>query len=236
MAGRGVRFVKAGYKTLPKPLIELNGHPMIWHAVKTLDAPGNYIFVVLKEHLANFPQLEPLLLSLAENVKIITTEYTTEGPASSCLLAKNLINNNSPLLIANCDQIMQWNFKEFLKFCHDGGADGVIVTYTSSHKKNSFIKTDNNNNVVEVKEKIPISNIATIGIYWWRKGRFFVDSSLSMIKQNERYNNEFYVGPAYNQILKNSRLVSYYHVAEPFLIGTPEDLEKYLRSKKNENL
>lgn len=232
MAGKGSRFSKSSH-VLPKPLVDVEGQPMIQAAVRSLNIPGKYIFIILKNHLENYPQLESLLLSLAKNVDIIVTESVTDGPARSCLLSQHLINNDTPLLIVNCDQIMDWNSTEFLNFCQPGHAEGVIVTYKSLDPKNSFIQLDNNNRVIGVIEKIPVSNTATVGIYWWKKGKHFVESALSMIEKKEMYNNEFYVGPAYNQLLKNPDFtVSCYQVKDPFLIGTSEDLEKYLNRNK----
>jgi len=230
MAGQGIRFSRAGYD-IPKPLIDVQGQAMIQKAVESLDVPGKYIFVVLQEHLDKFPYLESLLLSLVPNSEVIITKQITDGPARTCLLAKRLIDNDHPLLIANCDQIMNWDGREFLKFCQSTPSQGIIATYNSDHPKNSFVQFDKNGNVTGIIEKVPISNIATIGIYWWMKGKYFVEAAASMIALNETYNNEFYVGPAYNQLLKkNGFTVSCYHVEQPFLVGTPEDLERYLQA------
>ena len=229
MAGQGKRFFKAGY-FLPKPLIDVQGQTMIQRAVQGLDIEGEYIFIVLQEHLEKFPHLESLLLSLSSNSKIIVSKSVTDGPARTCLLAKHLINNDQPLLIANCDQVMNWDGEAFQEFCQSSPAQGVIATYNSEHPKNSFIEFDSDNNVTKVIEKVPVSNVATVGIYWWKKGRYFVESASSMIELNETYNNEFYVGPAYNHLLKRQEFsIECYHVEKPFLIGTPEDLERYIQ-------
>ena len=233
MAGQGIRFSKVGY-SLPKPLIDVQGKPMIQRAVESLDIPGKYIFIALQDHLREFPSLEPLLLSLSPHSEIVVAKSITDGPARTCLLAEHLINNDQPLLIANCDQIMNWNGKDFLKFCQSSATQGVIPTYESNHPKNSFIQFDLNKNIVKIIEKVPVSNVATIGLYWWQKGRYFVESASAMIASKETYNNEFYVGPAYNHLLKNQSFkVSYYHVENPFLIGTPEDLERYMQENEN---
>lgn len=229
MAGQGNRFSKAGY-TLPKPLIDVNGQTMIQKAVESLDIKGKYIFVVLQEHLDRFPHLESLLFSLSQKCEVITTKTITDGPARTCLLAKQFIDNDDPLLIANCDQIMKWDGKNFLDFCRSSTAQGVVATYTSEHPKNSFVQFDSNGKVIKIVEKVPVSNVATIGLYWWKQGRYFVEAASSMIDLNETYNNEFYVGPAYNQLLKNPGFTTEcYHVDKLFLIGTPEDLKKYMQ-------
>ena len=229
MAGRGSRFEHI--YDLPKPLIDVYGKPMIQQAVETLAIPGNYIFVVLQEHLNRFSYLEDLLLSLNSKVDIIVTQEITQGPASTCLLAKDLINNSSPLLIANCDQVMCWDSVAFLEACTTERIDGMIVTYTSVDPKNSFVEMTTHGVIKRVVEKIPVSNEATVGLYWWKQGQDFVRSAESMIQKNERYNNEYYVGPAYNQLInEDMKIVKSYHVDNPFLIGTPADLNIYLEN------
>lgn len=181
MAGRGSRFEHV--YDLPKPLIDVHGRPMIQKAVETLNIPGKYIFVVLQDHLNRFPYLESLLLSLNRQVDIVVTKQITQGPASTCLLAKNLIDNSSPLLIANCDQVMCWDSKAFLEACTGKTVDGVIVTYTSADPKNSFVETNPDGVIKRIVEKIPISDKATVGLYWWKRGRDFVHSAECMIQK-----------------------------------------------------
>jgi len=228
MAGGGSRFKNT--HDLPKPLIEVYGKPMIQQAVETLGIPGKYIFVVLQNHLNRFPYLETLLLSLKHQVDIVVAEKITEGPASTCLLAKDLINNDLPLLIANCDQIMCWDAKHFLDTCAVEKTDGMIVTYTSVDPKNSFVELNKDGLIKKVVEKVAVSDKATVGLYWWRQGQDFVRSAEKMIQKNERYNNEYYVGPVYNQLMsEDMKIVKFYHVDNPFLIGTPSDLNVYLK-------
>lgn len=236
MCGLGSRFLNNGY-SLPKPLINVNGEPMIKKAIQSLGLKGNYIFIILNEHVRRYPYFQTLLLSLVDNAKIIVIDSVTEGPASTCLFAKDLIDNDVPLLIANCDQIMHWDQKDFTQTCHSSLEQGIIVTYSSTDPKNSFIQFSKTNEIIAVIEKIPVSNVATVGLYFWKKGKYFVESAIKMIALAEKYNNEYYVGPAYNQLLKQPGFkVACYHVADPVLIGTPEDLQRYLSIKMLETI
>jgi dTDP-glucose pyrophosphorylase len=108
--------------------------------------------------------------------------------------------------------------------------DGIIFTFNALHPKWSFVKVNSRGVVTELQEKNPISNIATCGIYWYRKGSEYVKYAEQMISKNIRVNDEFYVAPVYNEyILDNKTLIPFY-VDKMFGIGTPEDLNSYLKT------
>jgi len=230
MAGAGSRFKEKGYK-LPKPLIDVNGLPMIARVVENLNVDANFIFLVQKEHLETY-NLEVILPLIAPDCKIIVVDGLTEGAACTTLLAKEIINNDNPLLIANSDQIVEWNSNEFLYNMQESGADGGIVTFKATEPKWSFAKVNENGFVTEVAEKNPISDIATVGIYYWKYGRDYVESAEQMIEKNVRVNNEFYVCPTFNEAIQNSKKIKTFAVQTMWGIGTPEDLEYYLQNNQ----
>lgn len=238
MAGRGERFSKHGFET-PKPLIEINGIPMIEWAIKSLDFNLNinsFIFITRKYTIDQYNQkLSNILNSLVKNTQI-QIDYVTEGPASTALLAKEFINNDSPLVICNCDQIMFWNGNYFLSSALSSNYDGTIVTYQENTPKNSYAQLSKSGKVVKIAEKQVISNISLNGIHFWKKGKYFVDSAEQMIYNNERYNNEFYIGPTYNQMIKNGLTVGIFHIPNQchIPVGVPEDLETFLKKRNKD--
>lgn len=218
MAGSGTRFSDAGYK-LPKPLIDVKGVPMIKAVVKNLNLLANYFFIIQKQHIEEYN------LSSILDGTFIETNGLTQGAACSVLLAEKYINNNTPLLIANSDQILDWNSFEFLS---NSAKDGSIVTFNSNEDKWSYARVENNL-VKEVAEKKVISNNATSGIYYWSKGKDFVYYTKQMISKDIRTNNEFYVCPVFNEAIQDGLEFNTYQVDKMYGIGTPEDLNKYLK-------
>jgi hypothetical protein len=230
MAGAGSRFEKAGY-TFPKPLIEVKGKPMIQVVVDNLNIDANYIYVVQKSHREKY-NLDTLLNLITPGCKIVEVDGITEGAACTALLAKEFINNDNPLFFANSDQFVEWNSNDFMYKMQETGVDGGIVTFESTHPKWSFAKVDNSGFVTEVAEKNPISNIATVGYYYWKKGSDFVKYAEQMINNNIRVNNEFYVCPVFNQAVEDCKKIITFNIDGMWGLGTPEDLDYYLRNKK----
>ena len=229
MAGEGSRFAKEGY-TFPKPLIDVNGKPMIQAVVENLDFDCEYIFLVRKEHLIKYSGLKETLYRITNNkTQLVEVDGLTEGAACTTLLAKHLINNNEELLIANSDQIIEYSINNFKLLKSLTNVDGIIFSFESTHPKWSFIKTHSRGFVTELQEKNPISNIATCGIYWYRKGSEFVKYAEQMISKNVRVNNEFYVAPVYNEYISDGKTLIPFYVDEMWGIGTPEDLNAYLK-------
>ena len=228
MAGAGSRFEKAGY-TFPKPLIEIRGKPMIQLVVDNLNIEVKYIFIVQKNHFEKY-NLKDTLSNFCPNIEIIQIDGITEGAACTTLLAKQYIDNNEPLIIANSDQFVEWNSDEYIYSCSTSDIDANILTFKSTHPKWSFVKLDEMGNVTEVAEKRPISDVATVGIYYWRRGSDYVKYAEQMIKKNIRVNNEFYVAPVFNEAIQDGKRIRTFNVDKVWGLGTPEDLQEFLNS------
>jgi len=230
MAGAGSRFQQAGY-TFPKPLIEVKGKPMIQVVVDNLNIKANYIYVVQKEHREKY-NLDTLLNLITPGCKIVETEGLTEGAACTALLAKEFIDSDAPLFFANSDQFVEWDSNEFLYKMNETDADGGIVSFRATHPKWSFAKIDEQGLVTEVAEKNPISDIATVGYYYWKHGSDFVKYAEQMIEKDIRVNNEFYVCPVFNQAIGDGKEIRTFDIPKMWGLGTPEDLKEYLENYK----
>ena len=229
MAGEGSRFIKEGY-TFPKPLIDVDGKPMIQRVVENLDFDCEYIFLVRKNHLEKYDGLRETLSRITNNkMQIIEVCGLTDGAACTALLAKDLINSDDDLLIANSDQIIEYEPQNFNLMRNLTNVDAIVWTFNDVHPKWSFVKTNSRGFCVEVAEKKPISDIATCGIYWYRKGSDFVKSAEQMIQKDLRIKNEFYIAPVYNELIGQGKTLIPFFVHKMHGVGTPEDLKNYLR-------
>ena len=191
MAGAGSRFKNAGFKK-PKPLIDVAGKPMVQRVIENINLPEhNHIFIMQKDHSQQNPEIKDFLYKNVKKSTVVEIEGLTEGAACTTLLAKEFINNDQELLIANADQWVDWNSKHFLKYCKD--FDGVIPYFLSDSPKHSYSKINFQTKLItQVAEKQVISNFATVGLYYWKSGKTYVECAESMIRKNIRFNNEFY--------------------------------------------
>jgi HAD superfamily hydrolase (TIGR01509 family) len=230
MAGAGARFQQAGY-TFPKPLIDVESKPMIQVVVDNLNIDATFTYVVQKEHRLKY-NLDTLLKLITPGCNIVEVDGITEGAACTTLLAKEFINNNEPLLMANSDQFIEWDSNEFMYKMIEQKVDGGILTFNAIHPKWSFAKIDKYGYVTEVAEKNPISNIATVGVYYWAKGSDYVKYAEQMISKNIRTNNEFYVCPVFNEAISGGKKIKIFNIEKMWGLGTPEDLKYYLENKK----
>ena len=232
-AGNGSRFTSAGY-TFPKPLIPAkDGKPMIECVVENLGFKARYIFIVRKEHNQKY-NLDLMLKQIAgPETVVIEVDKLTEGAACTALLAKQYINNDDELIIANSDQIVEFSRQNFDTIREWTAYEGLIFVFNATHPKWSFAKLHPvSKHVVEVAEKRPISNVATCGIYVFKHGADFVYGAEEMMRKNIRTNNEFYIAPVFNELIEQNKLVLPFFVDKMWGIGTPEDLSQYLNQEK----
>ena len=224
MAGLGSRFAEKGY-SLPKPLIKIFGKPMIQHVVDSLGIDGHYIFLVQKAHRVKY-HLDDVLDEIAPGCSIIEVDGLTEGAASTSLLAKDLVNNDTPLIIANSDQIVKWDAAVLQKALLI--VDGVTATFEASDPKWSYVDWGVDR-ILKVAEKQVISRRANVGIYGWAKGSDYVKYAEQMIAKDIRTNGEFYIAPVYNEAIADGKRIVEYRVKEMHGVGTPEDMNEYIR-------
>jgi NDP-sugar pyrophosphorylase family protein len=234
IAGRGSRFAEAGY-TLPKPLIPLDGKPMIQWVVENLrpTRPHRFIFAALREHLEQ-SDLGGVLERIEPGATIVPVEGVTEGAACTVLLAKAHLDSADPLMIANTDQYVDQPIDDYLEAFDASGADGFIMTFTADHPKWSYVRFGADGRISEVVEKQVVSNEATVGIYNFRHGSAFIQGAEAMIRKNLRVNGEFYVAPAYNELIAQGSRLGIYNIDRQGTgmhgLGTPEDLNTFLAS------
>ena len=227
MAGRGSRFSEAGYE-MPKPLIDIYGHPMIEYVTENItpECVHRFIYICQQEHIEKY-ELDKKLRIIAPECIIVPINYITEGAACTVLLAEKYIDNDDAMMIANSDQFVDTDINEYISAM--GVHDGLIMTMPSSHPKWSYIKSDDQGFVTMVREKEVISSEATVGIYNYKHGKDFVYYAHQMIEKDIRVNGEFYVAPVYNEMVDAGKKIVYHNVGEKMYgLGVPEDLDYFL--------
>ncbi|MBI2642466.1 MAG: glycosyltransferase family 2 protein [Candidatus Wildermuthbacteria bacterium] len=231
MAGAGKRFQDAGY-TVPKPFIGMKGKTMLEWSLESLYMEGaRFILIVRTPQLLGYEYVMDRIQKKYPCV-VIPIDTLTQGMASSVLLAEEYISTKDPLLIGACDQTVDVPMQEFIGEARNRELAGSLMTFYSTHPKWSYAKVDEKGLVVETKEKSPISTHANVGLYYFERGRDFVNAAKRMIAQNDRFNNEFYVAPVYNYMIQNGAKVGIYEIKESHMhgLGTPEDVQEFLKS------
>lgn len=236
LAGRGARFLKEGY-ACPKPLIRVNGKPMVVQAADSIPEAEKYIFVCLAEHLDNYP-LEDEIKKEYPAAKIVRLEGVTEGQACTCEIGLEGEDLDSPLLIAACDNGAAWDAGKYEGLINDNLTDVVVWSFRRhpSAGRNpqmyGWLKVDGRDNVTAVSVKKPVSNDpyndhAIVGAFYFKRARLFLDALERMYKNNDRINREFYVDSCIGEAVNMGLRVKVFEVASYICWGTPEDLKTY---------
>ena len=239
MSGAGSRFAKAGYE-LPKPMIKVGRRMMIEVVIENIrpSCDHQFIFICQKAHLDDFALAETLN-EAAPGCKIVTADGLTEGAACSVLLARELLENDNPLMMANCDQYVDMDIDAFVSEAKTSGSDGFIMTMKAFDSRWSFVKFDEDGAISGVYEKQVVSDEATVGIYYFKRSRDFVFYSNQMIAKDLRVNGEFYVAPVYNELLLDGLSIGIQNIGplstQMHGLGVPEDLEAFLKTSIFEN-
>ncbi|NBP01756.1 MAG: hypothetical protein EBU90_16790 [Proteobacteria bacterium] len=225
MAGIGKRFLDNGW-TIPKQLIQVGDKTMIEWSMSCIDHKDcEKIFIVRRDQVDNYQIDSFLQQKFGSDSTIIISETETQGTVSSCLLAKDHINNKAPLAITTLDVFFEPNFSPSNI---DTAVDGCILTFDSDNPAYSYSMVDYNGYVTQTAEKEVISNKASVGLYCFSRGEDFVKYGEMMVAQNLRTRNEFYVCPLYNLLIQDGLKITTKQVDSMHLMGTPDELSNFL--------
>jgi dTDP-glucose pyrophosphorylase len=215
-AGLGSRFINSEFQN-HKPLISWDNKPMLRHVVDNFNRPDVKISII-KQNKFEFTY---------PNINILDIDYITDGPATTASLVRDSVDPDDQLIVTNCDQIIKdWDHNRFLDFSKK--YDGVLGCFISDKKHNSYVSVDQDNLVVDVKEKVVISNLASNGLHFWQKAKYFFDSYDQMKTNQDKTNNEYYVAPSYKYLINQNYKIGIFMFNQHFPVGTPDQLRKYL--------
>lgn len=225
MAGRGSRYANVGYTT-PKPLIEINGKPMLYHAFQSVkDVPyEKVIFIALKEHEQTYGVSKLIKEQIVADFELILLDDVTEGQLCTVLTASEYFQHNQSILIAASDSYIESNIAEDLK---NTQADGIISVINLPGEQWSFAKTDESGKVIEVAEKTRISDHASTGIYYFKDAKRFEQHAQQLIQQKETTKGEYYIMPLYNKLIAEGAQIQLSHAKAMWDMGTPEAKLKF---------
>ncbi|MEH6989540.1 glycosyltransferase family 2 protein [Cytobacillus firmus] len=230
MAGKGNRFVQAGYKK-PKMLVTIKGRPMFYWALKGLRDHfklSNFTFVCLEEHLQT-TNLEEEIRKFAPGSKIVTVHEYTQGQAETVLKAALKLDQNKELLVFNCD-----TFFKCTKFSINNNLDGQITVFKSNNPGLSYVKVNKSELVVKIAEKEIISNLATIGLYYFKSTNLYIDACNQIIQNNIKSHGEYYISKIYEVLIKKGMKIGINLADECYPLGTPIEKEIFEENFKEE--
>ena len=246
MAGEGKRFSDAGYKKSKPTILTYDRHsfelkPMVVCAAGDLPGIGpkgeNILFIDRDYHKQNGVEAE--ILNTYPMARFISLNHLTEGQACTCLKAKDFINNDKELLIAGCDNGMDYSEEKFEQLKRE--ADVIVFTYRHNEavleKPDAYgwMKIDSKNNITEVSVKKaisdnPMNDHAVVSTFWFKRGKIFVESTEKMIKEQDKVNNEYYV----DQVIKHALDLGYrakvFEIDRYICWGTPYEYELYQKT------
>lgn len=204
---------------------------MLFWVLDNLQLPDSRLFLVGHENCRKeVEKIAQPLNGLTHFVKDFT-----EGPACTCLELRDQINKDDGLLIAYCDQMVDRSMQSFISHCHKQAWDGGILVFEepSRDPKWSYVRLGDGDDVVQVREKIPLSDWATVGIYYFRRGRDFVEAAEEMIAENDRAMGEFFVAPSFDYLIRRGKKIGAYRLKnhEMHGLGTPEDFESFIHAR-----
>jgi len=187
----------------PVYLMEFEGKLVIERLVESFKPFGDDVRLIfaIREEDAERAHLDAVISLLVPDAKIIEVQGETDGAACTALLAIDHINTDDPLAVVNADEIIDVDYAAVLKDFQKRDLDAGVIVFPSVHPRYSFVKLDDDGNVIQAAEKVPISTHATAGFYYYRHGADFVAMTMEMIRKEARVNDKFYICPVFNELI-----------------------------------
>lgn len=236
MSGLGSRFVRAGYTAI-KPLIEVDGRPIIEYVIKLFPGETNFLFICNAEHLQSTP-LRSVLERLMPTGTIVPVEHHKKGPVWAVLQAQDHIQVDEPVIVNYCDFNAVWNYVAFKQWVQQTQCAGAIPCYTGFHPHllgpnlYASCKIDAAGNLVEIREKFSwtedkMQSEQSDGTYYFRSGALVKKYFQALVDADVSLNGEYYVSLVYNLLVRDKLPVKLFPVEQFCQWGTPEDLQEF---------
>jgi dTDP-glucose pyrophosphorylase len=193
-----------------------------------------FIFLVRAEDCSTHHLDDTLKVLTNGHCHVIKVEKPTHGAACTVLLAIDHINSNEELVISNGNQVIEHDLNKAIDAFRSKKADAGTICFESIHPKWSYVRTDENNLVVELAEKRPISNRAIAGFYYFKNGSSFVNAAFESIKKDAHVNNAYFIAPCMNELVLLGKEIRYYDLGpnQYHSFYTPQKIKEYLDLKK----
>lgn len=230
-SGDDKAFTDAGY-LYPKNLTEINGMPLIQNVLQCFSdviVGSNTLILTIRQPEIDKYHTSAVAKLLYPNAKILTVPNTSRGAACTVLLAIEDINDDEELLIINGDIIIESSITPAIEDFRKRELDGGVVTFDNVHPRWSFVKCDESGAIIEATEKRPISHNATVGVYYFRHGRDYVEAAENMIRKDASVNDAFYICPVFNELVLMQKKLGIYQVDSElyYSLATPKGIEQY---------
>ncbi len=237
MSGFGERFRLAGYKT-PKPLIEIDGKPMIAHVLDMFPGEGDFIFICNQEHIDTPAyRMEQILRAFCPTGRIFGLSPHALGPVHAVRQAEHLLDPAGPVIVNYCDFSCYWDWHHFKFFVQETGCVGAIPAYKGFHPHllgpthYAYLR-ETAGWVEDIQEKQPYTDnhmqeFASSGTYYFASAHVMSDAFQATVDQGLNSGGEYYVSLAYKPLLAEGKSVAVYPLQHFMQWGTPEDMAEY---------
>lgn len=247
MSGFGERFRRAGH-SLPKPLLPVEGKPIIQHVVELFPGVQDVVFICNEEHLGD-PTLgmRQLLSRLVPTARVVAIAPHRLGPVHAvreALRHPGLLDPSRPVIVNYCDFACRWDFEHFVRFVRESECDGCIPCYSGFHP---HMLGSTNYAYVDVFEDAsgertlwgrgiqekrpftddPMAEYASSGTYYFATAALMAQCFDEVVARGLEVGGEYYVSLAYTPLFEASRAVAVYPIPHFMQWGTPEDLAEY---------
>ena len=230
-------FFESSEYAYPIPLIEIYGIPMVELAIKNCQSLGTslqFIFVVKNDDCQRYHLDETLKLLTDNQCHVVKLSNETKGAACSALLAISYINNDTPLIILNSDQLIDEDFSSVIRFFRNENASAGMICFESVHPRWSYVRLNDQGDVMETAEKRPISKHAIAGFYYFRQGKCFIEAAMQSIKKNRSFNGMYYIAPVFNELVLESQKIVMYKIenSKYHTFYSPQKIQEYEQGMK----
>ena len=197
-----------------KPAYEIDGEPLLVKAICSRYWYGETLFEEdLIFVIRNIEQLDELISFLQSNFPkkrhVIIPEFT-KGALMSVLAGASLVKDfTEPIVIDLVDILFSSSVRPVKTFNEDESIKGIIPYFHSDNPKYSYLKLDDDSNVVATREKEVISNYASAGVYFFNNLQTFLNAATFSINQFSKvaHNDLLYLCPSYNGIITKTNKV-----------------------------
>lgn len=204
-----------GERDFPLCLTEIGNNSLLEKIIQNTStlSNGKYSFIFLEKESQRF-HLDKIVSLLIKDSKCVLVPEHTQGSACTALLSASQLDQDAELLIVSANELVDLDLETVIVGFREKKLDAGTLIFRSLHPRYSFVSLDENGFVKETAQKEPISNNATVGIFWYAKTSDFVNGAKNLIRKDAKVDDKFFLAPVFNELVLQHKRIGVFNLPD----------------------
>lgn len=230
IGGKGARTQALGEF---KPFIEIAGHKiMVWFltSIKRNIFPNDSFIFITTPYFSEKFQIQEEIKRIFQNLRIknefevFSVEQEFPGVSGALYAVRSILESDDPVIVINPDQYLDFVLPREIP-----SRSGYLTIYAEFSNKSGYVNIEEGK-ITKFVEKNNLSNLGSAGVFVVSEGKALLRAVRSQLNDGLTTNGEYYLGPAFNYLIKDGFNIYPLPVKVKYDLGNIPDIDYFAQT------